>query len=253
MSELNEKELIALIRLVAGEGEITVTWDKPQGFAIFQTINNWLESHLPSLYEAMNDAAPGVTDDGAKKRFVKAYMQVKSLGVPERRSPTGYYDDVFNVHRELEAQTDRAVAIVGAAFLDAKLEMVLNLHCAPALSNNEQKNLFRGPTAPLGSFSGKMRVAHAFGLIGPRSYADLKLIAKIRNRFAHDLQITNFSEPAIIESCSKLQLADYVFSSQEIPHDPRGRFLNSVVNIMHFMYSEIVAGTEIGEVPRVSP
>jgi len=180
-------------------------------------------------------------------------MQMKATGLPKRRLAPDYYDDALDAHRELEAQTDRAVAIVGAAFLDAKLEKTLRLHFISGLSNNAHKDLFEGPTAPLGTFSGKIRLAHALGLIGVKSFADLKLIATIRNRFAHRLEVTSFSEPAIADLCSKLQLANIVFMGEEVPHNPRTRFIKAVVNIMHFIYSEIVAGTELGEPPSKSP
>lgn len=249
---LNPEELNSLLQIVAGEGEYPVTWDKQQGYAISQAIEDWFRSHISSLYEAMNDAAPGATDDEAKGRFVKAYMQVKAMGPLKRRLAPNYYDDVDVVQRELEAQTDRAVAIVGCAFLDTRIEKALRLHFVSGLSNNTLKALF-GPTDPLGTFSGKVHVAHALGLIGEESFADLKLIGKIRNKFAHRLEITNFADPYIADLCSKLQLADIVFLNEPPPSEPRQRFIRSVVNIMHFIYSEIVAGTGIGEAPSKSP
>jgi hypothetical protein len=250
---MNPEELTALRNIVAGDGKYTVTWDKPQANAVFEAIDAWFKQQLPALYGAINEAAPGVIDNEARDRFVRAYMQVNALGIPKQRSAAGYYDDGHEVNRELEAQTDRAAAIVGAAFLDTKLETALKLCLVPGLSQKEQKDLFEGPTALLGTFSGKTRVAHALGLIGPQSFADLRLIAKIRNRFAHVLGVTSFTNPEIADWCSKLQLADIVCMGEARPSEPRQRFTRSVVNVMHFMYSEIVAGTEIGASPSKSP
>jgi DNA-binding MltR family transcriptional regulator len=137
--------------------------------------------------------------------------------------------------------------------LDTKLEKSLRLHFIAGLSNNAHKDLFEGPTAPLGTFSGKICLTHAIGLIGAQSFSDLKLIATIRNRFAHRREVTSFSEPAIAALCSKLQLSDIAFTAEEAPYNPRTRFIKAVVNVMHFIYSKIVAGTELRELPTKSP
>lgn len=62
-----------------------------------------------------------------------------------------YYDDWREVLAELEAQTDRGVAIVGLALLDAKIEKALRLVFVPGLSKRELDDLFEGPVTPLGS------------------------------------------------------------------------------------------------------
>ena len=168
------------------------------------------------------------------------------------RSPD-YYDDWREVLTELKAQTDRGVAVVGLALLDAKIGKALRLIFVPGLSQHELDDLFDGPVAPLGSFSAKVRVAHALGLIGDESKADLRLLGQIRNKFAHRLEIRSFENPTILKLCGDLSLADRVFESQERPVEARARFIQSVINIMHFLYSELVAGTKIGAKPSKSP
>jgi DNA-binding MltR family transcriptional regulator len=121
------------------------------------------------------------------------------------------------------------------------------------VQNNELDDLFDGPTAPLGSYSGKIRVAHALGIVGPRSFKDLKLIGQIRNRFAHHLEVKDFADPKIREWCARLALADLRFLGEPAPVEPRDRFVRSVANIAHLVYSELVAGTPLGEAPSKSP
>ncbi len=164
-----------------------------------------------------------------------------------------YYDDWREVLTELESQTDRGAAIVGAALLDAKIERALRLSFVPGLRKREFGDLFEGPVAPLGSFSGKVRVPHALGLIGDRSRADLKLIGKIRNEFAHKLEVKSFNESPINEWCESLSLADMTFVGQQPPTMARQRFVQAVVNIMHLLYSELVAGSPLGQKPSKSP
>jgi hypothetical protein len=144
VSDLSPEELTALLQIVAGDGTYTVTWDKPQGIAIFEAIKDWFLAQTPTLYNVIDGAAPGTLSDESKVRFVKAYMQLKALGVPQRRLPTGYYDDAYDVQRELEKETDRGVAIVGAAFVEDKIKIALQLCVVPSLTSKQRHSLFGG-------------------------------------------------------------------------------------------------------------
>lgn len=252
MSTFNREELRAIMSIVTEEG-LTATWDKNQAIAVTQTIEDWFESNTSSLLTAMEETVPGILSDEAKAGFIKAYMQIKAIGPPKKRLVPEYYDDTHEVNQELNDQTDRGIAIVGAAFLDAKLEMALKVYFVEGLSNNDYKDLFDGPVTPLGTFSAKVRVARAVGLIGAKTFNDLKLINTIRNRFAHELSITSFNEPSIAELCAKLQLTEIGFMGRKSPLESRTMFIHSVLLIMNLLYSEIVAGSDIGELPKMSP
>ncbi|MGH8770371.1 MAG: MltR family transcriptional regulator, partial [Burkholderiales bacterium] len=58
------------------------------------------------------------------------------------------------------------------------------------------KPLFEG-LGPLNSLSAKIRIAHAFGLLPPDICADVDVIRKIRNEFAHAHQPLSFDSPKI--------------------------------------------------------
>ena len=92
--------------------------------------------------------------------------------------------------RELEQQTDRGAAIIGAAFLEARLEEAIR---SRLIGTGEPVDaLFKGE-APLRTFRAKIDMGFALGLFGPRIHRDLNLIRKIRNKFAHHFGAISFT------------------------------------------------------------
>jgi hypothetical protein len=79
---------------------------------------------------------------------------------------------------------DRAMVIVGAAFLDTQLEHIIKTFLVD--DEKEIETMLR-PDQSLGTYGGKTRLAYCLGLIGANVRNDLRLIGKIRNKFAHDL------------------------------------------------------------------
>lgn len=83
-----------------------------------------------------------------------------------------------------DESNDRAMVIVGAAFLDTQLEHIIKTFLVD--DENEIETMLR-PDQSLGTYGGKTRLAYCLGLIGANVRNDLRLIGKIRNKFAHDL------------------------------------------------------------------
>ena len=97
--------------------------------------------------------------------------------------------------------SDRAVAIVGPAFLDALLtEMLINF----LIDDEKEVQKLMQPEGPLGSFGAKVSACYCLGLIGETIKSDLRIVAKVRNRFAHDLR-ADFSDEQIKSWCNALR------------------------------------------------
>lgn len=80
-------------------------------------------------------------------------------------------------------ETDRACALLGAALLDCFLEQILR----KVLIANAPGDIFNGEYAPLGRFAAKIDIAYALGLIPKDERDELRIVKKIRNSFAHDV------------------------------------------------------------------
>lgn len=91
-----------------------------------------------------------------------------------------------------EETNERAAAIVGGAFLDTLLEHIL---VEFLVEDEKEVKQMLGPEQPLGTYGSRIRAVYCLGLIGAIIRDDLRLVGKIRNRFAHDLHASFEDEP----------------------------------------------------------
>lgn len=66
----------------------------------------------------------------------------------------------------------------------------------PGLDKQTEKALFQG-LGPLGSFSARISLAKALGLISPKQAHELHKLRKLRNAFAHSRSPLDWSHPQI--------------------------------------------------------
>jgi DNA-binding MltR family transcriptional regulator len=110
------------------------------------------------------------------------------------------------VAKELESGSARAAAVIGIAFLDDSLRDLL-LKRMVKLNKEETEQLFSGP---LGTFSTRIRICHAFGFIGPKTRHDLDTLRHVRNAMAHTPRETKFDTPEIHNLLRELCCIDYL-------------------------------------------
>ncbi len=154
-------------------------------------------------------------------------------------------DVIAAMDREFHEQPDRVVAIVGAAFLDSTLDSLLR---AVLIDSHDDVEGLLGPNGALGASGARCQLAYCLGLITLDQRDDIKTIAKIRNKFAHDFNITAFDLSPIRDYCASLknpaqfaampaqlfsrhvanQMAEYV---REITSSPREQFRMSVIGL----------------------
>lgn len=119
--------------------------------------------------------------------------------------------------------SDRAVAIVGPAFLDTLVtELLVNF----LVDDEKEVRRLMQPDGPLGTFGAKVAASYCLGLIGETIKSDLRLVAKVRNRFAHDLR-ADFSDEHIKSWCGALRWHKESLMV-EPPHDASARDLFQV-------------------------
>ena len=88
---------------------------------------------------------------------------------------------LFNERGEAD---ERAIAIVGAAFLDNLLERML---LGFMVDDEHEARRLLAVEHPLGTFSARVSAVYCLGLICKTVRDDLRLVGKIRNRFAHEI------------------------------------------------------------------
>lgn len=104
---------------------------------------------------------------------------------------------------QVEQKNDRGVAIVLASMVEDRLRWLIETKFVDGLSENKKNWIFNG-TGPLSSFVAKTEVAFALGLIQEAVRNELKLIGRIRNKFAHEFRPVRFTDPEITKLCNQL-------------------------------------------------
>jgi DNA-binding MltR family transcriptional regulator len=111
---------------------------------------------------------------------------------------------------QIEFDSDRSAGIVAGSVVDQRLvESIKTM----MITTEEEKikeisdQLFR-PSGPLGSFSNKIQLAFAFGIISTEAYEDLLIVKNIRNDFAHHLNLDTFDAHSIRDRCRNLKMID---------------------------------------------
>lgn len=122
---------------------------------------------------------------------------------------------------------DRAIAILLAAHLERAVELGITAR----LKNNDHKTQLElySERGPLGTFSGKIAMAYALGMIDATTRAELDSIRAVRNAFAHATADISFSTDVIAAECKKLNPLRLMGISAkkiaEIPPTPRNIFM----------------------------
>jgi hypothetical protein len=97
------------------------------------------------------------------------------------------FDTLFS-----EETSDRAIAILGAAFLDIQLQHILVNFLVD--DEKEVQRLLQ-PEQSMGTYGRRTTSVYCLGFIGKVIRDDLRLVGKIRNRFAHDLHASFDEDP----------------------------------------------------------
>jgi hypothetical protein len=148
---------------------------------------------------------------------------------------------------ELESQTDRGAAIIGAALVESLLRQALEarMRLRTPVEKRTAKGLF-GTMGPLSSFSAKIELGLLLGLYPEEVRSDLHRIRDARNEFAHEHQPRDFGYPRIAEICGKFWLPHHLFivatrgGAQGAPADARGRYIHTVKLLVSVLQRAIV-------------
>lgn len=141
-------------------------------------------------------------------------------------------EDLAAFVKELQSESDRGLALVGAALIDEKLKETLRTFFVEGKAAG--KLLDQG-NAPLGSMSTRTDACHALGLIDDYEQSEIDLIRKVRNEFAHAIHGLSFKDNRVAGLCSSLT-SDLPTDGQFPLTEPRFRYTNAVVCVVLRLY-----------------
>jgi hypothetical protein len=148
---------------------------------------------------------------------------------------------------ELESQTDRGAAIIGASLVESLLRQALEsrMRVRTPIEKRTAKGLF-GTMGPLSSFSAKIDLGVLLGLYPEEVRGDLHRIRDVRNEFAHEHQPRDFGSPRIAELCSRFWLPHNLFivasrgGPLACPADARDRYILTLKLLVSLLQRAVV-------------
>jgi len=144
--------------------------------------------------------------------------------------------DYQNMVKLFLAESDRAAALLAGSVAEGHTETLLRGFTRTGSNVNRLFEIY----GPLSSFSARINVAYAFGLIDQHLLLDLNIIKRIRNHFAHEPRDTSFTLSPVREFCANL-------STRDISPEPRIQYLIAVGLAVGQMHNILLARKQARE------
>ena len=139
-------------------------------------------------------------------------------------------DEILAFRLSLDQETDRGCALMAAAYIDHELMTLLErVFCDDKRIRDE----LLGPSRPLASFSSRIDLAYALGLLSTQTWRDLHLVREVRNDFGHERGLLRFEDPAIKSRCGELRTDPF---HEQLP--PRKKFVRAAMMLLEFILHE---------------
>jgi DNA-binding MltR family transcriptional regulator len=151
--------------------------------------------------------------------------------------------------QSLDRETsDRAVVVIGAAYIDDRLARTLKAFFIARKKPVEELLSIRGA---LGSFGTRIALAFCLGLIGENEYDDLAIIQKLRNDFAHTAADLTFDTQHIASRCDSLQVLKTSVSPGLFQgYNRRERYIMTVAELVSTLaYVQFLASSKRRTIP----
>jgi hypothetical protein len=145
----------------------------------------------------------------------------------------------YKIIDEIDNESDRVAAIVGAALLEGHLlESIESRLFVAGKYNKEIALKLCGQDGPLGSFGARINAGLLLGIYLQETHSDLVNIAYIRNYFAHRPSVRKFEHRDVRKLCKKFALITRVVPKEllaakkagdtpHVPFDEIASFVNA--------------------------
>jgi DNA-binding MltR family transcriptional regulator len=106
------------------------------------------------------------------------------------------FSSMFSMH------TERGAILNAAALVDEILADVIQGYM---IRSSLKQQMFK-PGRAFGDFGVRIGLAYLLGIISKSTYQELEVVREIRNRFAHDHKVANFSHTAVAAQAAKFEI-----------------------------------------------
>jgi hypothetical protein len=147
-----------------------------------------------------------------------------------------------NFWTKVAKQDDYALAMMTTSVLDEFLAFAIVIRSGRLTEKALFERVFKGDRATLSTFADKITIANLVGIVTDEVAADLRILKKIRNDFAHNELdkgriFVDFSEKEISQNCQRLSLHTELTDEQNklCGTAERKAFISSAVTIMIYI------------------
>jgi hypothetical protein len=150
---------------------------------------------------------------------------------------------IQNLASDNSPYADHAIALIGASYLEKALEVAIRSRFAP-LDTEDCARIFEyDHNGPLADLSARIKMAHALGLIGPKTKTDMNTVREIRNAFAHASQVLHFSFPEIAAKCEALNMpeATPILGRIALGSTDRWRYVEATVTLSRWLKESVAS------------
>jgi DNA-binding MltR family transcriptional regulator len=126
-------------------------------------------------------------------------------------------DDIMRRLAMAQLASDYEAAMLSASLLEYMLMQAIRTKFIP-LGQEFLDSLFSDVgNGPLSTFSAKIKLSYALGIVSPETRSHMERVRTIRNHFAHHKDRTTFDETIVKDECEKLkQLKTLTISMKEL-------------------------------------
>jgi len=141
---------------------------------------------------------------------------------------------------EVKTQTDRGAAIIAASVLDELFKRVI-LERLIVIGGERSDALFNKIGAPLASFSAKIELAFALGIISNDARLAAHPVRDVRNKFAHRIEPLSFDHSEV----SQIILTRASKNAKALAGSTRDKFLAIFHSLAMVLYGTLAADIRI--------
>jgi DNA-binding MltR family transcriptional regulator len=148
--------------------------------------------------------------------------------------------DVLPFFEGLLAESDRASGILSFAFIEAQIGEIFSQHLDKDTPGGVQSII--GQNGILDSVGSRLKMLRALNWLGDKTFDDLRLLARIRNRFAHSPIALSYHDNTIRGYFSSLQRHEDKFTEKysDVPLSMKHTYLVRAAMTLSNMYADLV-------------
>lgn len=125
-----------------------------------------------------------------------------------RQALAAAYERIDAYYSELGGESPRAAAILAASRLEDEITALLRQQFPAARDSNSLWGKLSGPGRPPSDAASKADALQAFDFYGKDTRKAIELVFRIRNRFAHSVEVRDFGHDSIRSICKELSRCD---------------------------------------------